>query len=83
MNRFKVPEGHCINCHHHLNGAKGLHQHVAKPGDITVCVYCGMLMQFGPNMEYLEVPDKILVEVRKSALWGEVVEIQKRLSRLL
>lgn len=55
----------------------------AQPGDITICIYCGMIMLFGPDMQLQNVPDAVLNRVRESALWPEIVEMQRKINVFL
>jgi hypothetical protein len=83
LNTFTVPEGICVSCGKKLNAAKSLCCEPARPGDITICNYCGAFMCFGPEMELLPADEGLLRAVRQSALWAEVAALQRKRDRLL
>lgn len=80
MKSYLVPEGYCLCCNKKLDAAGISHGNGPRPKDITICVYCGMIMQFGPDLRLLKVDDAEIKKVRKSAAWKDVVEIQKKLN---
>lgn len=36
----------CWSCGRHVDAVSALHEHAPKEGDVSVCAYCGALMEF-------------------------------------
>lgn len=61
--RYRVPYDRCTKCRAILSAAiSPKSDEVAKPGDLSMCLYCGHLMVFGENRK---VRDLSLVEIEK------------------
>lgn len=60
----QIPKSHCLKCNAMLDGAQAANASdvLPKAGDVTVCVYCGHIMEFGPNQKLVELSDAALVE---------------------
>jgi len=83
LNSFSVPEGICISCSRKLNAVKSLSHETARPGDVTICNYCGAIMLFGPKMELRPADENIIRTLEKTALWAEVAALQRKRDTLL
>jgi predicted transcriptional regulator YdeE len=52
-----LPEVRCARCNHLTDAATGIDQAVRpEPGDITICIRCGVIEQFNESMELVEMP---------------------------
>jgi hypothetical protein len=52
-----VPERRCPSCRAKLEAVTSLkHNDQPKPGDISVCLYCAAVLQFGNGMTLRAVP---------------------------
>jgi len=53
----QIEDNSCPSCHTKLDGATSLHAPEAKPkpDDVTVCMYCQAILQFGHEMELRKV----------------------------
>jgi hypothetical protein len=50
----RVPESKCPNCQHSMDGAADLAGDVdsgPSPGDLSVCLHCATMLQFGPELQ--------------------------------
>jgi hypothetical protein len=67
----RMPESVCVKCKVQLDSATGFGNARPKPGDITICLYCGHILEVGDNMElrslspqkFLELPDDLQGEL--------------------
>lgn len=65
----------CLNCGAPLDAAKGVgNDKKPRPGDISVCAYCGHIMAFDEQLKLRQLNDD---EVRDVAGMKEVLTIQK------
>jgi hypothetical protein len=83
MREFDVPKSKCVCCGRVLNAAQSKDNKPARPGDVTICIHCGMIMQFGPHMELRRVTSEEMAGLRTSALWQEIVALQKKLNEIM
>jgi hypothetical protein len=52
-----LPEARCGRCNHLLDAATGVDQAARpQPGDISICLHCGLIEQFNESMELVEMP---------------------------
>jgi hypothetical protein len=42
----RMPPSRCLNCRKVCDAATGINAKKPKPGDITICLYCGHVMAF-------------------------------------
>jgi hypothetical protein len=60
----RTPSSACLECGKPLDGATGLgHRHKPRPGDISVCLYCGHLQAFDGQLRLRPLTDKEMVEI--------------------
>ena len=62
-NVYIVPESYCPRCFHKFDRASGLALHTTgegpRPGDLTLCIACGQLLTFTPELDVrLPSPDE-------------------------
>lgn len=57
---FVTPENKCLACGYAMNMARGLSSDTTKPGpgDVSVCLNCGHLMGFNPDLTLRELSDE-------------------------
>ncbi len=48
---------HCLRCGREINSVSHP-QHEAQPGDLTVCMYCGVLLEYGPELASFKPVDE-------------------------
>ena len=80
---YDMHDDHCLCCHRLLNGARTIERYQPRPGDITICIYCGFMHQFGKDMRLEAIPPETLAELKNSELWAEIVRCQRLLNNLL
>jgi hypothetical protein len=56
----ETPEFICPRCRAHLNRTSGPDEVAPSPGDITVCLHCGMICMFDINMQLTRAPDEAI-----------------------
>jgi hypothetical protein len=61
MKRIRVPRHKCPWCDVDLDGVFGPDDTPPKPGDLTVCIYCQGVAQFGDDLT-LEQPRDCTIE---------------------
>jgi len=59
MKSYRVPESNCTSCGERLDAAGTMCEGTPapKPGDITICVVCGQVMQFTDTLGFQGVDD--------------------------
>jgi len=71
----RTPKIVCADCGHEMDAASGFGKAKPKPGDISICMYCGHIAAFADDMTVrpLTVPemikiagDKRIVELRQA-----------------
>jgi hypothetical protein len=72
----EVPETECLGCGKSLDGATdtSLLDGAPKPGDLTICVYCGHLMAFTKTMRLRQLTK---IETGQAIRHPEVQAAQK------
>ena len=76
----------CLNCGKDLDACEQINGDGGpRPGNITVCLYCGHVMVFDEKMKFRDLNDAEMVEVagdprlvEMGRLVGEVIEKRKR-----
>lgn len=72
----------CPCCGVKLNGASNADEHTEppRPGDISMCLYCGALLEFGPKLERIKLSDEVFNKLPLKFQWQlqEMVAFQKR-----
>lgn len=64
MEATKLPGCVCTNCGKLVDGASSFEtDRSPRPGDATICVYCGHLMVFDDTMKLRELNDQEIVEL--------------------
>jgi hypothetical protein len=59
-----LPKDACLNCGHELNAASNTTGDAQpEPGDITICFYCGHLMEFDADLRLVKPSDATLSEI--------------------
>jgi len=57
MKTTDTKEIKCPNCNEDLEQATCLGKDIPKPGDISICAYCGQLLMFTENLNQRKVED--------------------------
>lgn len=74
-----VPKACCPECHAELDTATSARgDYTPAQGDVSVCVYCGALLQFDPSL--VLVP---LSEDELESLDDEIVQVLKQMSAMV
>jgi hypothetical protein len=64
MKSERIRKSLCTGCGRALNGAANVGGDEApRPGDATVCMYCGHVMAFDSRMRLRNLTDKEMIEV--------------------
>jgi hypothetical protein len=58
----RLLEAKCQGCGRKLNAASSEEMNLPKPGDVTICLYCGAFLEFDSEM----IPRSMLPESLKS-----------------
>lgn len=54
----RTESGECLNCRAPMTGATNVEgEGLPEPGDVTVCLYCGHFMEFGPDLKLIAPSD--------------------------
>jgi hypothetical protein len=60
----RMPATHCLNCERLVDGASGVDtKGKPRPGNITVCIYCGHLMAFARDLSMRELTGEEMREI--------------------
>lgn len=71
----KTKESECLCCYKKLNGACSVGSNAKpRPGNISICIYCGHIMAYGKELRLRELTDKEMYDV---AGMKEIIQIQK------
>jgi hypothetical protein len=77
-----LPKQHCPNCGQRIEAASSEHGSLPQPGDINVCLYCGELLTFNPDMTIRRpTPEEIAEYKKQPGLWDEITSYQRRFRR--
>jgi hypothetical protein len=57
VENWHTPESICASCGTKLDGASGLSAR-PKPGDISICLYCGHIQAFGWDLKLRDLTDE-------------------------
>lgn len=72
---IKLDHNPCLNCEAPLDAAKVIgNDEKPKPGDITVCAYCGHIMAFDGQLKFRQLNHDEILDV---AGMKEVLTIQR------
>lgn len=75
MQGFLVNEPQCPHCETTLDGfTDPTGNRVPEPEDVTMCLYCGEILQFDSDMKLKPIPEEIITELdlRTVQIAGEV-----------
>jgi hypothetical protein len=62
---YRVPNSECPHCRHRLNACSTLDTPRApRPGDLSVCIGCGEVVQFGARLELQRAPVRVLIRLK-------------------
>ena len=75
-----TPECHCLNCGTAVSAATGTQDedNIPKPGDISLCFYCGHLMALADDLTVREANDE---ELRAIAGDPHLLELQAAIKK--
>lgn len=60
---YRIPRSQCPHCGHRLNAASAAGLPRPRPGDLSVCIGCGEVVQFGPRLSFKRVPARVLANL--------------------
>ncbi len=64
MKDHETPRGDCLNCGKELNAAFGTDTDDAPSlGDVSICLYCGNVMEFGADLTRVEATAETLLAI--------------------
>lgn len=62
VDTHRIDAGACLKCHAPMTASTSVDGTSApEPGDVTVCLYCGHLMEFGADLKLIEPSDETIV----------------------
>lgn len=61
----QVPLTICWHCDRPLDGATGINDEKPEPGAISLCLYCGAVAVFGPDLTLLPPTEELLDQLGK------------------
>ena len=68
MKTFRVPMSLCLHCGYSSDTTTDITDHAApKAGDLTICLNCGGLLRFEPDLMRSVASDEALAEVEPGA----------------
>jgi len=71
----RTPPSFCLDCGKKLDAAAAVREGAEpKPDDISLCIYCGHIMMYAPDLTLRELTDDEIVEI---AGRPDVVEARK------
>ena len=54
----------CVRCGYRMDAASSMFDDATpSPGDFTVCINCGKVMRFGPQLELQDVPTEDMLAI--------------------
>jgi len=72
-----LPESICPICSTKFDAATSLQQYKPAPGDVSICIQCGNILQFGSDLELYQASKETIAELKKDLeTWGEIIKIQ-------
>lgn len=76
----RLPVSQCPTCETQLDAASHLAA-VPKPGDFSICIQCGALLQFRPDLIVRLASPKALEELRTTQPqdWAAICRVQKKI----
>ena len=64
MNTHEVAAGYCLKCGKEMSAATNVKgEGGPEVGNVTVCLYCGHVMEFGPGLVLIELRDETIKEI--------------------
>jgi len=78
LRTYAVPEHRCIRCHKFLDVATGSEpdQRCPKPGDLTICLFCGEVYQFRLDLTLENLSDERVSEIDEET-GGQIKKARK------
>ena len=66
---FALPDDHCPACGHEFDAATNMTDTAApKPGDLSVCISCATVLEFGFNLKHALFPTERLAKLPPDTL---------------
>ena len=69
---MRLNENRCPNCDHLIDGVRdpssGVPDCTPNIGDVSVCAYCGEILEFDENLKSIKVTEKTLSEFTSEQL---------------
>ena len=67
---MRTTEYNCLNCRHKISAASEIFRDelVPKEGDITICFYCGEIMEFDADLKLQIIKDFSLTQLNAEEL---------------
>jgi hypothetical protein len=64
---IEVPSSPCRSCGREMSGATDSHDPdqpvLPKPGEISICLYCSHVSEYGPDLKLVPLSDAALLEI--------------------
>ena len=78
----RMPENICTVCGHRLNAAGEYNeQQPPKPGDLSICINCGMIHIFNQDFKIRKLTEDELARAKANpVIWAVVVKLQNHLN---
>jgi hypothetical protein len=76
----RLPECHCPNCDRKLSAASSPKElALPKPGDISVCVYCGELLEYDSDLHSIRLSAATRAKLKRNQpdKWQMLVDYQR------
>ena len=68
----------CINCGKELDSHTNDGGGSPRPGDISICIKCGMIMQYAKDLSFEKIIPEVLEKIKgDKEQWDKIVRFQK------
>jgi hypothetical protein len=80
-NAVRVSKCQCPQCGKQLDAASSVDGVTAIPkkGDISLCFYCGEILEYDENCVLTYITQEVIDELKKDNTYEEIVDIQRRI----
>lgn len=80
--KHRMPDGNCVRCSKPLTGASGIEwDDRPKPGDLSVCGYCGYLRTYADDLTLRELTAAELDAFMRDPEMSDLVQRMRRTVR--
>jgi hypothetical protein len=61
ISQYRIPESNCLNCGKVIGSVTNVAgYHVPTVGSVSICIYCGHVMEFGIGLILIKASDETL-----------------------